>query len=169
MAEPMDGHDELPVEVRVANLSDLDAVALLMRGQNRYHADLVPHIIKEATRAGTRSWCADQLADPTQTVLLAETDDDRPVGALMMRCKIYPDRAVMHGVRLGFVDELFVTEDVRRRGVARALITAAKAEARRLDCQALSLNVWGANVAAISAYDALGFETVYQRMTMALD
>ncbi len=103
------------------------------------------------------------------TIFLADTGQSRAVGALMLHIKIYPDTPVMHGVKICFIDELFVLADVRRRGIGKALIARARAHAVTAACDGLSLNVWSANTEAIEAYEALNFETVYQRMTLSLD
>ena len=154
--------------IRLAAATDCDALAGLMSGQNGYHAELVPHIIKRVDPATTKAWCAAQLADPAYTIFLAEGPDCRPLGALMLHIKIYPDTPVMHAVKLAFVDELFVVADARRLGIGKALIMAAREHAVAAGCEGLSLNVWGANKLAIDAYLSMGFETVYQRMELAL-
>ncbi len=164
-------HRPLPsgLKIRETREQDVDAVAALMRGQNAYHADLVPHIIKAVSVEGTRAWCKEQIADPAMTIFLAEWEQSQAVGALMLHIKIYPDTSVMHGVKICFIDELFVLAGVRRRGIGKALIARARAHAVTAACDGLSLNVWGANTGAIGAYEALNFETVYQRMTLSLD
>lgn len=164
-------HRLLPsgLKVREAREYDVDALARLMGGQNAYHADLVPHIVKAVSIQGTRAWCKAQLADPAMTIFLADTEQSRAVGALMLHIKIYPDTSVMHGVKICFIDELFVLADVRRRGIGKALIARARAHAVTAACDGLSLNVWSAYTKAIEAYEALNFETVYQRMTLSLD
>jgi ribosomal protein S18 acetylase RimI-like enzyme len=155
--------------VRLAEATDCDAVAGLMGGQNDFHVELVPHMVKRVGPTGTKAWCASQLADPSFTIFLAETPDSEPLGLLMLHNKIYPDTAVTYGVNLAFIDELFVTAGYRRLGIGKSLIMAAKDYAVAAGCEGLSLNVWGANKLAIDAYDALGFEIVYQRMTWPLD
>ncbi|MFP6705445.1 MAG: GNAT family N-acetyltransferase [Alphaproteobacteria bacterium] len=59
--------------------------------------------------------------------------------------------------------------DARRRGIGKALIARVRAHAVTAACDGLNLNVWSANTEAIEAYEALNFETVYQRMTLSLD
>lgn len=158
--------DNQPVSVRIAGAADVDAVADLMWAQNRYHAELVPHIIKRVDAPGTKAWCAAQLADAEHTIFLAESADGTAAGLLMGHVKVFAETPVNRHVTLYFVDELYVHEDRRRQGAARALVAAARDFAATKGCSALSLNVWGANRLAIGAYEALGFDTVYQRMTL---
>ena len=164
-------HRLLPsgLKVRKAREYDVDAPVRLMGGQNAYRADMVPHIVKAVSIQGTRVWCKAQLADPEMTIFLADTELSRAVGALMLHIKIYPNTSVMHRVKICFIDELFVLANVRRRGIGKALIARVRAHVVTAACGGLSLNVWSADTEAIEAYEALNFETVYQRMTLSLD
>jgi len=154
------------VTVRLAEAADLVAVSVLMNQQNRYHADLVPHIVKRVEAAETKKWCAGILSDPAYKIFLALADGDEAVGLLMLHDKRYEPSVTLQGVSLAFVDELFVVPEARRAGIAKQLVKAGSAHAKSQGFAGLSLNVWGANRLAIDAYDALGFETVYQRMTL---
>lgn len=166
--------DTSEIVVRRAGSADVAAVTALMRAQNAYHVDLVPHIVKRVDRATTEAWCAERLAASDCAIFLAWSgaggaEEEEAVGLVMLHVKEIADQAGLHGIRLGFVDELFVQEAARRRGVARALVAAARDCARALRCNALSLNVWAENEAAIAAYAALGFAPVFHRMALTLD
>ena len=157
------------VTVRLAGPTDLGAVSALMDQQNRYHAELIAHIIKRVEPSDTEKWCAEKLADPAYMIFLAESAAGEPAGLLMLHDKHYEETETTHGVVLAFVDELFVAAPVRRRGVARKLVAAGRDYAKEQGFAALSLNVWGVNELAVDAYNALGFETVYHRMALPAD
>jgi ribosomal protein S18 acetylase RimI-like enzyme len=61
------------------------------------------------------------------------------------------------GGRDAFVDEMFVEEEARGRGVGRAALRALAAEAERLGVRALHLEVESANPAAQALYRSEGF------------
>jgi ribosomal protein S18 acetylase RimI-like enzyme len=61
------------------------------------------------------------------------------------------------GGRDAFVDEIFVEEETRGRGVGRAALRALAAEAERLGVRALHLEVESANQAARALYRSEGF------------
>jgi ribosomal protein S18 acetylase RimI-like enzyme len=61
------------------------------------------------------------------------------------------------GGRDAFVDEIFVEEETRGRGVGRAALRALAAEAERLGVRALHLEVESANQAAQALYRSEGF------------
>ena len=76
--------------------------------------------------------------------------DDRPVGHAHL---------AWDGTKLGVpeLQDVYVSENARRRGVATALTHAAEAEARARGHDRLSLSVGTGNFAAQTLYDRLGF------------
>ncbi len=73
--------------------------------------------------------------------------DDAPVGVLICRTAAGEAEILTVGV----------TDDARRRGVGRALMTSAIAEAREAGAGEMFLEVDVANVGAITLYARLGF------------
>jgi ribosomal protein S18 acetylase RimI-like enzyme len=61
------------------------------------------------------------------------------------------------GGRDAFVDELYVEPPARRRGLGRAAVRFALAQAARLGVRAVHLEVERANSGARALYDSLGF------------
>jgi GNAT superfamily N-acetyltransferase len=65
------------------------------------------------------------------------------------------------GIWLGtpdcWLEDLFVRESARGRGMGRALAEAAIARARERGCRRIELDVNDANPAALALYEALGF------------
>lgn len=59
------------------------------------------------------------------------------------------------------IHDVFVAPDVRRQGVARALLRWAEAQARQLGCCKLTLEVLANNHPAMQSYEQAGF-TPYQ-------
>lgn len=155
--------------IRHATNGDWAVVSGLMQQQNSFHVDLVPHIIKRVGIAGTDDWCRAQLADPDVTIFLADDDAGEAFGLALIRIKRYAESQVSHAVDLAYIEELFVVPAARRQGIASELISAVKDLAKSKGLSAVSLNVWGNNKSAIATYDALGFETVYQRMALSVD
>jgi GNAT superfamily N-acetyltransferase len=96
-----------------------------------------------------------------EVALLAET----PAGAAGFAClRVTP--AIGTRVPHALLTELYVREPFRRQGVARALVRAAEALARRQGAVALYLFTGRQNVEAQAFYEQLGFESrevVYQR------
>ena len=89
---------------------------------------------------------------PHAAVFVAERDDGALVGRLSVSRDAHP--ASSHVADLG----LMVASDARRQGVGRALLSAAVEWARGAGVRKLELHVFPWNDAAISLYEAFGFE-----------
>jgi GNAT superfamily N-acetyltransferase len=94
---------------------------------------------------------------------LAAWDQDRPVGYCLIRWRVPGGEATGHGQALGCAElaDLFVAEPARGRGIGRALVEAAEAQARERGERALGLEVTVSNPdneAARRLYAKLGYE-----------
>lgn len=82
--------------------------------------------------------------------LVAERDG-RAVGYAVFR----PLSDILH------VSQMVTAPSARRTGVARAMMKAVVAEARKAECAFIGLNVIASNVVAIALYASLGFSFAY--------
>ena len=89
---------------------------------------------------------------PHAAVFVAERDDGALVGRLSVSRDTHP--ASSHVADLG----LMVASEARRQGVGRALLWSAVEWARGAGVRKLELHVFPWNDAAISLYEAFGFE-----------
>ncbi len=89
-----------------------------------------------------------------EDVLVAEVDGV-PAGYV----KIRPPTSLASNAHVQQIQGLAVDPTLGRRGVGRALLEAAAAEARRRGARKLSLRVLATNTAAQRLYAACGFET----------
>jgi ribosomal protein S18 acetylase RimI-like enzyme len=81
-----------------------------------------------------------------------EGDDGDPVGMLWLG-----ERPVTEDGPVAWVFEIEVDERFHRRGRGRELMRLAEEEARALGYEAVGLNVFSGNTAAIALYDGLGY------------
>jgi RimJ/RimL family protein N-acetyltransferase len=89
---------------------------------------------------------------PHAAVFVAEREDGKLVGRLSVGRDPHP--ASTHVADVG----LMVAQDARRQGVGTALMQAAVEWSREAGVRKLELHVFPWNEAALSLYDAFGFE-----------
>ncbi len=89
---------------------------------------------------------------PRQHLYAIRADDGTRVGVIWLA---EPPADQLTGA--GFVYELSILPEHRRRGYATAAMLALEGEARRLGLSALALHVFGHNAAARALYDRLGY------------
>jgi len=104
-----------------------------------------------STTVKTRAWY-DELARSPLCVTLAVLEEDRILG-----------EAVVSGYGTeGRLDALYVLPHVRRRGIGRALLSAAREAASGSGYRTLVAEVWQRNRAAASLFESEGFEQAGQ-------
>ncbi len=57
------------------------------------------------------------------------------------------------------IHDFYVIEDLRKRGIGKAMLTAIEAKAKELNCCKLTLEVEENNHGALSLYHSFGFDT----------
>ena len=95
-----------------------------------------------------------ELAFETSAPFLVAVEGARAVGV----CLANRIASVEHGGPVLFIEELYVPPDMRRRGVARALLDRLLADARASGVKAVELEVDEGHEAACALYGSLGFE-----------
>jgi GNAT superfamily N-acetyltransferase len=148
----------MTLRIRPAGPSDREIVHGLLTAQmveHRLPADpeRIDRGLDAAFRPASPAW-----------LFLAERDG-QAVGVFLANQIV----SVEKGGETLWIEELYVTPDARRTGVARALLAHALDEARRRGLRAFDLEVVPTQAAALALYRALGFEDVpRQRMSLEL-
>ena len=87
------------------------------------------------------------------TILVAEAD-----GQLLGFCQLYPTWCSVAAARILVLYDLFVDEGVRRGGVGRALMRAARDFGRAAGAVRLDLSTARTNARAQALYESLGWQ-----------
>jgi GNAT superfamily N-acetyltransferase len=133
--------------LKAAQLSDIEVLMGFMR--NYYEFDQIPLDEAAAYKA------LEQLlqGDPLGRAWLIY-GDDKPVGYVVLTLGFSLE---YHG-RDAFIDEIYIGEAYRGRGIGTKIFTLVEAEARALGVQALHLEVERNNHKARSFYGKIGFK-----------
>jgi len=135
------------MELTTANHNDLDTLIPLVCAYHEFEALNTP---------------THQLPSILSPLLAPESNvgrvwliwqDSHAVGYIAL-CFGY---SIEFGGRDAFIDEFFITEAIRGKGIGSAVLEAVKAEARQLDVKALHLEVAGDNIRARNTYSRHGF------------
>jgi len=132
--------------VKEATLADAAAVAALFDAYRIYYE-------QSSDLAGAERFIAERLRNGESVIYLA-FDEGRPVGFT----QLYPFFTSVGMKRAWVLNDLYVTEDYRNRGVGRALIAAAQDLARSTAAKWIMLQTYTSNVNAQALYEKLGFE-----------
>jgi GNAT superfamily N-acetyltransferase len=146
------------LRVRRANDADREIVHALLTAQLVEHRlaadrDRIDRGLDAAFRRGSPAW-----------LLLAERDG-KTIGVLLANQIV----SVEKGGETLWIEELYVTPEARRMGVARGILAELIEQARRNGLRALDLEVVRTQAAAFALYRAAGFKEVARnRLTLDL-
>jgi GNAT superfamily N-acetyltransferase len=132
--------------VRSAEPQDFEVVTELLELLGRA-------VVTEETRDRCRELFASQISDPAVDHLVAEDDDGRIVGF----CSLHFRGRLNHATPQAWIPDLYVREEARRRGFARALLEEAERRAIRRGCWDLTLE---------SAYQRVEAHRLYESFAM---
>lgn len=108
---------------------------------------------KQSDVAAGEAFLRERLSRDESVVLLARVDG-RGVGF----CQLYPIFSSVALTRRWVLNDLYVHESARRRGVAKALLDAAVAHARESGADKLELKTERLNVGAKALYEREGWQ-----------
>lgn len=133
--------------VRPATLHDLDTLVPLFDGYRQFYG-------KSADEDGAREFLIARLRLNESLILLARDEH----GAALGFTQLYPLFSSVRMVRTWLLNDLFVAAHARRQGVAKALLEAAVAHAKKLGAASLTLSTAHDNLPAQALYESLGWQ-----------
>lgn len=136
----------MPVAIRQAGLSDLDALVPLFDAYRRFYGQ--PGDLELARR-----FLQERFASLQSAILIAERD-----GAAVGFVQLYPSFSSTRAQRIYVLNDLYVAPEAREGGVGRALLEAAADFGRRAGAARLALSTAKTNAAAQALYESCGWQ-----------
>jgi ribosomal protein S18 acetylase RimI-like enzyme len=157
----------MTVIVRTAEKADLQGIAQLAGQLVRQHHDfdalrfmLIPNV-----EAGYGHFFESELSNP-DVLLLAAEHEGRLVGYAYARLEARDWNSLLDSC--GALHDIFVSEGLRRQGVARLLVDAVRDGLRSKGAPRLVLHTASKNFAARQFFAALGFRETMLELTLEL-
>lgn len=158
-----------PFTIREATTDDAPALVSMFGALDDLHSTGAPFLYRGTSKEPrSTELLAELTARPDAATLLA-VQDGRIVGMIWVAVLLVPENPTpLRPRRHGQVYDLYVEPDVRRTGLARALMTAAERWVAAQGVDSLELNVAGFNTTALRLYEALGYDVITRRMRKQL-
>ena len=134
-----------PINIRLAVLADLDAVAILFDGYRQFYG-------QASDEAAAKTFLQARFEHGQSVVLLAESQ-----GQAVGFTQLYPSFSSVSMARVFVLNDLFVAPTARRLGVGEALLNAAANHACQLGAVRLSLTTNVQNLPAQALYESIGW------------
>ncbi|MFB2596915.1 N-acetyltransferase family protein [Herbiconiux sp. P17] len=142
------------ITVRRATLDDLDAVAPLFDAYRRFYG-----LPRDASfSAAARAYLGERMRRGESIVLVAPVDDDDRAFPLAGFTQLYPSFCSLELAPIFVLYDLFVHPDARGRGVATALLEAARQLGADAGAARLELSTAHTNSTAQHLYESLGWQ-----------
>jgi GNAT superfamily N-acetyltransferase len=138
------------ITVRQAGLADLDVAARLFDGYRRFQGQ--PGDLEAATRF------LRARQDHGESVIFLAFEGEPGRGEALGFAQLYPSYSSVALQRVFILNDLFVADAGRRKGVATKLLEALEAYAWALGAVRVSLNVAQGNTEAQALYEVRGWQ-----------
>ena len=135
-----------PIIVRQAGLADLDTLVPLFDGYRQFYG-------RASDPAGARDFLRARF-DHGESALFVAHEGDTALGFT----QLYPSFSSVSLARVFVLNDLFVSEHARRKGVASKLMSAASDYAKSLGAVRLTLSTATDNAAAQALYRSAGWK-----------
>ena len=146
------------IQVGIATLRELSGLTRLFDGYRQFYG-------MEPDLAGAQDFLAERMHRGDSVLLVAKEREGLPVGFV----QLYP---AFSSVRMGSIlilNDLYVDQDRRGRGIGEQLMEAARRHAMQSGCIALELATEKTNERAQRLYEKLGYSRDHTFYYYALD
>ena len=143
--------------IRVARVTDLDALAAMWEKLENYHADLggPEYRLAPGWRGDWRRFTRSHIGHKDRLCLVAELDGTAVgflLGAVLVRPRVFAHRSYGH------IYDLFVDPTQRNRGVGESLVNEALAWFRSRHVEKVDLYTHARNEMGLRFWKKMGFE-----------
>ncbi len=118
---------------------------------------MAPDVVRRTEDVLDESELQDILSDDNQMLVVSEYKG-KVVGTLLGRFTEVQGRRWTQSRSYGYIEELIVTSEARKLGVATGLVSYFSEWASSLGASLAELHVWSNNAGAIGFYDSVGFQ-----------
>ena len=156
------------MNIRRAGEKDIPRLIELLQQVLDIHAKIRPDIFISGTTKYTDDELLQMILDDTNPIYVAVDEKDLCMGYAFCQLREQPFSNNMVPFTSLFIDDLCVDQSLRGQHIGESLFEFVKAEAKRLGCYEVTLNVWAGNTPAEHFYEKMGMKTKERQMEYIL-
>ena len=156
------------MKIRDAQPKDSEKIINLLQQVLELHAKIRPDIFIPGTTKYTPEELKGLLNDQEKPIYVAVDDEDRVIGYAFCQIKEQPFSTNMIPFKSMFIDDLCVDSTCRGQHIGEQLFEYVKAQAKKIGCYEVTLNVWAGNTGAKRFYEKMGMKTKERMMEFIL-
>jgi diamine N-acetyltransferase len=155
------------MNIRTANTIDIDKILLLEEKIFNFHLNARPDWVDEKKRLFTYEFMKKTIESKTGKIFIAE-DDRKIIAYCIVNLKEIKNHQVFLDMVNIEIEDIYVDEQYRKKGVGNKLFTEVKKYAKEEGVKFIELSVWGFNKNAINFYEHLGMNIRICRMELKI-
>lgn len=144
---------------------DITLLTELCADVQELHHRMYPELFQPFNAAEVARFLKTVLDNPENRAFVAVHGEDVAGYVLLVPIR-FPGNAFRKASNTLMIDQLFVDEDFRRKGIATLLLEKSREVAKEMNLQRLELNHWTANDSARALFGHFGFRYFNERMEM---
>lgn len=156
------------MKIRNAQPKDSEKIINLLQQVLDLHAKIRPDIFIPGTTKYTPEELTGILNNEEKPVYVAVDDNDYVLGYAFCQIKEQPFSTNMIPFKSMFIDDLCVDSTCRGQHIGEQLFDYVKAQAKKIGCYEVTLNVWAGNTGAERFYEKMGMKTKERMMEYIL-
>jgi len=156
------------MKIRNAQPKDSEKIINLLQQVLDLHAKIRPDIFIPGTTKYTPEELTGILNNEEKPVYVAVDDNDSVLGYAFCQIKEQPFSTNMIPFKSMFIDDLCVDSACRGQHIGEQLFDYVKAQAKKIGCYEVTLNVWAGNTGAERFYEKMGMKTKERMMEYIL-
>lgn len=141
--------------IRTITEKDFSAVDFLMCQLHKIHSEARPDIYLPAQQVYSEEEFAEKLKDENSFLIAAE-EENKIAGICFFKIRESVENKILKKRRTALIEDIFVAEEFRRKGIAKMLFEQAEKTAKEKGAESLELLVWDFNRGAMEFYEAEG-------------
>jgi ribosomal protein S18 acetylase RimI-like enzyme len=153
--------------IELKETTDIVLLAQLLEEMQNAHHRLYPKLVKPFETESAEEYFAAVFEDEDCKAFLALFDNEI-AGYILLIPDYFKGDKFLQPNDILVIDQLFVKEPFRRKGVANELLRKCLAIAKEQQFQRIQLNHWTANDAARKLFNKFGFSYFCEQMEFVL-
>ena len=153
------------MKIRLAKKTDLEGIKSLLDEQHIFHEKLSPKIFK--FHPMDKNEIIEIIVSDEKDFIIAEKTN-RVIGLIQIEQKNTGDNPIFVKKDYVYIQEMFIKESHRRKGLGLKLMKEAKEWAKKNDINILRTSVVPNNYQAISFYEKEGFTSFMESLELEI-
>lgn len=145
----------IKMKIRFAENKDKPRLGELLSQVLEVHHNARPDLFKGGAKKYTDSELDAILADESRPIFVAE-ENGKVLGYAFCIFIQHENDNILTDVKTLYIDDLCVDENLRGKGIGRALYNYVVGYAKECGCYNVTLNVWADNKSALAFYESIG-------------